>query len=340
MKRDIYNNQHQSMRITYFHRKVIPDFHFSVEIIFSDVRKYLPDSVNYAIKVSRYYSKGLFPRIYNVFEAFFRQSGVNHVTGDINYVGLLLSKKRTIQTILDCVYMQKNSGLKMMLYKFFWIRVPVRRCRFITTISEASKAEIVMLSRCNPDKVKVIPIALSPVFAPVERSYQWDKPRILMIGSAPNKNQVRMIKSLEGIDCRIQIIGQYQQEIKDLLDSCKMDYIYQSGFSIDQMYKAYQETDILMFASTYEGFGMPLIEAQATGVIAVTGNISSMPEVAGEGGAIFVDPYDIQSIREGVLNAIQDQQLRERIHKNGAENIKRFEPRRISEMYLELYKQI
>jgi glycosyltransferase involved in cell wall biosynthesis len=328
------------MKVTYFQRKAIPNFHFSVEIIFSDVRKYLPDSVRYTIETSKYYSQGIFPRIYNVLEAFFRQEGVNHVTGDINYIGLLLSKKRTIQTILDCVYMQRNSGLKMWVYKIFWVTLPVNRCKFVTTISEASKAEIVMFSRCDPDKVKVIPIALSPVFLPVERSYQWSKPRMLMIGSAHNKNQVRMIRALEGIDCRIQIVGQFEQEIKDLLDALKMDYVYQSGFSIDQMYKAYQETDILMFASTYEGFGMPLIEAQATGVIPVTSNISSMPEVAGEGGAVFVDPYDVQSIRQGVLNAIHDQQLRASIHKKGFENVKRFEPRRISEMYVDLYKQI
>jgi glycosyltransferase involved in cell wall biosynthesis len=328
------------MKVTYFHRKVIPNFHFSVEIIFSDVRKYLPDSVQYVIKTSKYYSQGLFPRIYNVLEAFFRQEGVNHVTGDINYIGLLLNKKKTIQTILDCIYMQNNTGMKMVVYRLFWIRIPARRSRFITTISESSKAEIVMHAKCDPDKVKVIPIALSPVFTPVERSYQWNKPRILMVGSAPNKNQVRMIKALEGINCRIQLIGKFEQEIKDLLELCKMDYIYQSGFTINQMYKTYQETDILMFASTYEGFGMPLIEAQATGVISVTSNISSMPEVAGEGGAVFVDPYDVKSIREGVLRAIQDQQLRESIHKKGFENIKRFEPQRISEMYLELYKQI
>jgi len=328
------------MKVTYFHRKVIPNFHFSVEIIFSDVRKYLPDFVKYSIKTSKYYSQGLFPRIYNVLEAFFRQEGINHVTGDINYIGLLLKKKKTIQTILDCIYMQNNTGLKMMIYRLFWIRIPARRSRFITTISEASKLEIVMHAKCDPDKVKVIPIALSPVFKPVGRSYRWSKPRILMVGSAPNKNQVRMITALEGIDCRIQLVGKFEQEIKDLLEFYKMDYIYQSGFTIDQMYKAYQETDILMFASTYEGFGMPLIEAQATGVIPVTSNISSMPEVAGEGGAVFVDPYDVQSIREGVLKAIQDQKLRQSIHEKGLENIKRFEPRRISEMYLELYKQI
>jgi glycosyltransferase involved in cell wall biosynthesis len=149
-----------------------------------------------------------------------------------------------------------------------------------------------------------------------------------------------MIKALEGVNCRIQLVGKVEQEIKDLLDTYKMDYLYQSGFSIEQMYKAYQETDILMFASTYEGFGMPLIEAQATGVIPITSNISSMPEVAGEGGAVFVDPYDVESIRRGVLDVIQDQQLRESIHRKGFENIKRFEPGRIAEMYLELYKQI
>jgi len=328
------------MKVTYFHRKVIPNFHFSVEIIFSDVRKYLPSSIDYTIRTSKYFSRGLFPRIYNVLEAYFRQEGINHVTGDINYVGLLLNRKKTIQTILDCIYMQNNTGIRMIIYRLFWIRIPARRSKFITTISEASKAEIVMHAKCNAEKVKVIPIALSPVFQRVERIYQWEKPRILMVGSAPNKNLVRMIKALEGIPCRVQLVAKFEQEIRDLFEFYKVDYIYQSGFSIEQMYKTYQETDILMFASTYEGFGMPLIEAQATGVIPVTSNISSMPEVAGEGGAVFVNPYEVESIREGVLKAIQDKELRENINKKGFENIKRFEPRRIAEMYLDLYKQI
>lgn len=328
------------MKVTYFHRKVIEHLHFSVEIIFNDLRRNLPKEVSTEIVTSKYFSKGLLPRILNGIEAFSRRGAINHVTGDINYIGLFLPRRNTIQTILDCVAMHNLTGIRRYIYQLFWIRIPASRARFVTTISEASKAEIIEFSGCSPDKVKVIPIALSPVFKRTERTYNWDKPRILIVGGAPNKNISNILQALRDLNCQVNIVGKFNPAYKQFLEENKIDHTYQWGLNIAQMYDKYRETDILVFASTYEGFGMPIIEAQATGVPVVTSNISSMPEVGGENSAIFADPYDVGSIREAVLNIMQDSGLREGLIQNGYENIRRFEPGLLSNMYLDLYKKI
>ena len=95
-----------------------------------------------------------------------------------------------------------------------------------------------------------------------------------------------------------------------------------------------------MFASTYEGFGMPLIEAQSVGTLVLTSNISSMPEVAGDNTAMLVNPFDVDSIRDGLQRILSDAAFRESCIANGYENVKRFDPVVISNMYYELYKQI
>lgn len=328
------------MKVTYFHRKVIPNFHFSVEIIFKDVRQFLPEEVEYEVVTSRFFSKGFFPRLYNCIEAYFKQGKINHVTGDINYIGICLNSERTIHTMLDSVFLINSTGWRRWILQQFWMRIPARRCRYITTISEASKKEIVEFSECDPEKVKVIPIALSPVFKFVERSYNWQKPRILLVGTAPNKNMTRIIDALRGINCTVSMVGKFTQEIKRQLEENEIEHTYESGLTIEDMYKKYQSTDILVFASTYEGFGMPIIEAQAVGVTVVTSNISSMPEVAGENGAIFVDPYDTESIRAGIMKAITDEEERNRVINFGFSNIRRFDPQKISNMYVDLYKQL
>ena len=96
---------------------------------------------------------------------------------------------------------------------------------------------------------------------------------------------------------------------------------------------------MLVFVSTYEGFGLPILEAEATGRPVLTSNIMAMPEVAGD-GACLVDPYNITAIRKGTLKVINDSSYRKELVQHGFENVKRFRPEKIAAQYVELYKQI
>jgi glycosyltransferase involved in cell wall biosynthesis len=328
------------MHITYFQRKAIPNFHFSVEIIFSDVRKHLPTGVTYDVWISKYFSRGLWPRIYNGFEARKRRGKINHVTGDISYIAPFLPASNTIHTILDTVFLQESKGIRKEILSTFWLKIPIKRSRFVTTISEAVKQEIVAFSGCSPSKVHVIPIALNPVFKFVPRDYHWEKPRVLMVGAAPNKNIPRILEALKGLHCKVQIVGKHNPQYEQFMQTHGMDYSFEWGLNIEQMYEKYKQTDILIFASTYEGFGMPIMEAQACGVPVVTSNVSSMPEVGGPEGACYVDPYSTESIRAGIMKVMNDASYRGELIRNGFENIQRFNPDRVANMYYQLYQKI
>jgi glycosyltransferase involved in cell wall biosynthesis len=91
----------------------------------------------------------------------------------------------------------------------------------------------------------------------------------------------------------------------------------------DDLPKIYNLADLLLFPSLYEGFGLPILEAQACGCPVLTSSVTSCPEVAGN-GAHIVDPYSIDEIREGTLKILKDNIYKEQLIQKGLENVKKF----------------
>src|SRR5580765_4709814 len=114
-------------RVTFYYRKPRTVGNYSVEFIFRDVSERLKNFISVRSSISRYESKGLFKRIYNAIEAVFRQGDVNHITGDVHFIGVLLTKRKTIQTILDCGQLKASAGLKHFILKYFWFTLPISR---------------------------------------------------------------------------------------------------------------------------------------------------------------------------------------------------------------------
>ena len=144
------------IRVIFFHRKPRKVGNYSVEFIFNDVRKRLTRDFVPAVAYSHYESSGVLKRLYNCVEAMWKQGDVNHVTGDINYLGLFLSKRKTIQTILDCIHLQSSSGIKYKILKYFWLTIPARNAAYLTAISNSTKNEILKHENIDPEKIKVI----------------------------------------------------------------------------------------------------------------------------------------------------------------------------------------
>ncbi len=116
---------------------------------------------------------------------------------------------------------------------------------------------------------------------------------------------------------------------------------YENYFDVDdnQLVDLYKTSDMLLFPSLKEGFGMPIIEAQAASLPVITSNIEPMNIVAGK-GALYVDPFDSNSIKEAVKKIIEDENFRKMIVGEGSENVKKYYPSAISKMYYDLYKKI
>jgi glycosyltransferase involved in cell wall biosynthesis len=327
-----------NLSVSYFHRRPGPKT-FSLERVFADVRAALPEEIEAKVLYCPWDSKGIIRRVLNILWARLHAAPVNHITGDVHYLCYLLPKRRTVLTIADCVSLEHNRGLKRWLLWLFWYWFPARRSRVITVISQFTKDNLLTHLRCPPDKIVVIHCPASETFRLNAKPFKADCPAILQIGTGWNKNVQRVAAALKGVRCRLIIVGALDEAQRQCLADSNVRYNNYEGISDRELADLYGECDLVVFASLYEGFGLPIVEAQAVGRPVVTSNRCSMPEVAG-GAACLVEPESIESIREGIVKVIGDLGYREDLIKKGFENVKRFAPVRIAAQYAELYRAL
>ena len=269
-------------------------------------------------------------------------AGVNHITGDAHYVALGIGRGRVVLTIHDCILLMRTppNRLKYYLYLWLWYKFPIWKADIITTISEKSKDEIIRFTGCPPDKIRVIPNCVNPAYRFERKPFNAQYPRILHIGVAPHKNLGRVAEALKGIPCVLEIIGQLNENQLDVLKKAGIHYENSVNLNLGMLAERYRAADMVVFASLYEGFGMPIIEAQASGRPVVTSNIEPMPWVAGVEGACFVDPTDVESIRNGIKKVISSKSYQETLIEKGLENVQRFSITRITELYTAVYENL
>lgn len=218
-----------------------------------------------------------------------------------------------------------------------------RRANFFLAISEFTKKEMVQLWKLPPEKIYVIPCACSQNMCRVSERKTLDALRnkydlpehfLLYVGNFnPRKNLERLMRAFDSaktsrkIEHQLIIAGEqgwkFNKE-KALSGIRNKEDIRFVGFVPDEdMPALYSAADAFLFPTLYEGFGIPVIEAQSCGTPVLTSNASSLPEVGGD-AAIYVDPYSEQDICEGILKIVSDPSLMNQLRQKGYENIKRF----------------
>jgi glycosyltransferase involved in cell wall biosynthesis len=292
------------------------------------------------VAICRFESGGLWRRVLNILEAPLHRNEINHITGDVSYLVFLLPKSQTVLTITDCVGLRTTRGLNYRRLLCFWYWLPVRRVAAVTAISSFTREEILRYTKCDPEIIHVIPVPVPSEFTACPKEFNSERPIILQVGTGEhNKNLSRVAEALRGIPCQLDIIGKLTEKQRRMLDENGITYTCQWNLSDQEIVDHYRRCDLVVFASTYEGFGMPIVEANATGRPVVTSNIASMPEVAGS-AACLVDPFDPASIREGILRVIHDVDYRNSLVAQGFENVKRFRPEVVAEQYARLYREV
>jgi len=273
---------------------------------------------------------------------FFRkkQSDIYHVTGHIHYIALILPANRTILTIHDLGFLHTRKGLRRYVLKKILLDLPVKRLKFITAVSEATKKEIIDKTGCDEKKIHIIENPRQEIFlADEEKTFDKQNPTILQIGTSPNKNIENLIKALNGINCRLKIIGRLNNYLIELLRENKIQFENKFDLNDAEIKNEYFKADVVVFCSTYEGFGLPVIEAQAMKKPVVTSNVSPLKEVSG-GAAFLANPDDYLNIREGILKIIKDENYRKKIIRAGLNNVERFKPGLIANLYENIYRDI
>jgi glycosyltransferase involved in cell wall biosynthesis len=322
----------------HFHRKPTAE-NVSIERLFADIRNAMPDHVQCSVHTCPFFSKHILPRIRNMLDAAKHQSQINHITGDVHYLALTLDKQRTLLTIHDCASLERLRGLSRAIFKLIWFTVPIRRARLVTVISESTRRELLRHVHCDPAKIRVVHDCVGKDFVPAPKPFNASEPEILQLGTKANKNLELLSKALAGLPCKLNIIGRLTGGQMEVLEQCRIRYTNRPQATNSEVFNAFQSCDLVALTSTYEGFGLPIIEANAVGRPVVTSNILSMPEVAGA-AACLVDPLDVASIREGILQVWNDAGFRQRLVLAGFENVKRFSPTAIAAKYAALYEEL
>lgn len=326
------------MKVVLFYRKPYEDYHHSIEELFGVIQDNLPKDINHSAYVMKYKSQGFIKRFRNCIDVIRKQGDINHITGDVHYIAAFLKKKKTLLTIHDVEVLKRTSGLSGKILKYIWFTMPSKRVKYVTAISEFTKKELLKFVKIDPEKIVVIYDCFKSEMTYSPKEFNTQKPIVLQVGTMQHKNLERVAEALKGMDIKLSILGKLNEKQTVMLKEHGIDYENHFGLPYKEVVELYRKCDFLVFASLYEGFGLPILEAQATGRPVITSTEASMPEVAGD-AALLVDPYDARQIRQAIEKVISDEKLRKELIDKGIENIKRFTPEKIAENYASLYRK-
>lgn len=311
----------------------------SIERVFGSVASELAKIGVSAIFQKLSYGNRLWDIVRNLLSFKALNADIFHVTGHANYIALLLPPDRTVATFHDVTLLRYRSGIRRFLIERLFFIWPLRRAKYVTAISLNTKTELESVLGEVCSKIRIIENPLTVSINDKSSPFNDEKPVLLQIGTAENKNLDRLIDAVSGIPCSLHIIGRLSGAQIAKLKSRQIDFVNDERLSDEEILGAYDKCDIVTFCSVSEGFGLPILEAQARRKPVVTSNLSPMKDVAG-GAALIVDPCDVNSIRNGILSVIQERHIREALVLSGIENVSRFAPAAIAEKYRNLYLEI
>ena len=307
---------------------------FSIENLFASLESEMRKKVDLDI----YYYRSDKSLINNIKAIKSFNADIYHITGGTNFLALFLPSKKTIITVHDIDhYVLTLKGLKKYLFGLFWWHLPLRLSR-ITCISELTKQKIVSHFNIPSQRIEVIPNCVDPRFKKLSEVSPIVG-RILQVGTKKNKNLERVIEALEGINCTLVIVGRLNGIQQELLEKHKVKYENLIDLDLQELILEYNKAYLVTFVSTSEGFGLPIIEAQATGTPVITSNIEPMNKISG-GGALLVNPTNTMEIRKTFQEALSDSTRTNEALIYAEKNVSLYSTHEISSSYWKAYNLI
>ena len=292
--------------MVWYFRKKRPLGNFSIENSFRELLPHFEGSEwDIEWREASWFSEGILNRFWIALEARRLDAEIVHITGDINFAALFLRRRKAVLTIHDNGFLEEHSGWKRWLMKKIWLDWPLKRCDRVVAVSNATKRSILEHTNYPEDQIEVIHTVVPSHFKPRNVLPNNPKPVLLHIGLAPNKNLKGHAEAIQGMDVLLRIIGEPSEADHAMLQSMGIDYEWKSKLSDAEMQEAYATSDVLLFCSTLEGFGMPILEAKAVGLPVITSDIEPMNKV-GKGWAKFVNPRESTEIRNAIRKVLTE----------------------------------
>lgn len=252
-------------------------------------------------------------------------------------------KSKTIVTIHDLAYCLPAYNAYPFIdtqYMTHMIKRSCKRADTVISVSANTKKDLMAIFGISAHKIKIIHEAVSPEkyqtirdnkqLEVIRNKYHLGKKIILYTGSiSPRKNIARLIEAFNTISDRIPhdliITGKKGWKNKTELSMIDMNQrVKKIGFvPDDEIAFVYNLSDMFVYPSLYEGFGLPVLEAQACGVPVIASNVTSIPEIGGD-SLCYIEPTSIKSIADAILKVAIDRQYRAALVQKGFENVKHY----------------
>ncbi|MBC8449011.1 MAG: glycosyltransferase family 4 protein [Chloroflexi bacterium] len=270
----------------------------------------------------------------------------------------LIHRRRSVVTVHDLGYLHYPEAHTrwQRAYLQWSTRWNARRSAHLLVDSQATKADLTARYRLPPGKMTVVypgrDETLRPVTDPaaleeVRARYGLGERYILHVGTLqPRKNLLRLVEAFVQVHrdgLQLVLAGK-----RGWLAEPLFRRVEELGLSEAVRFPGYVEDADLpallsgaacfAFPSLYEGFGFPVLEAQACGTPVVASNVSSIPEVAGD-GALLVDPHDTAALAEALAGVLSDEALRADLIRRGLANVPRFSWHRCAEQTLAVLEE-
>ena len=268
-------------------------------------------------------------------------NGVNHITGDIHYCIIGLLGVKSVLTIHDdFAFTTAKKGVFDRLYKWiFWLYLPIKLANKVLCISPTTKEAIDGLVKNN--KTEVFPQhSLSENYTYSEDRKMKSSSIILQVGTLPQKNLETTLKALRNSTYELHVIRKMTCQQMQLAKELNVHVCNKYDLSDEQIVDEYKKADILVFPSLQEGFGMPIIEAQAVGCPVITSNRCPMSWVADEGALLLNDPLDEYELKACIEKVLYNLDFRNYLVQSGLRNIERFTLKNVVDRFIKLYQSL
>jgi glycosyltransferase involved in cell wall biosynthesis len=244
---------------------------------------------------------------------------------------------------------------KRVFFRTF-IQLSRRRAAAIIADSESTRQDAIRLANVPPGKIHTVLLGVTPDFHPesdpaalqsVRQMYNLPERFLLFVGLLePRKNLPVLLQAFASLppqqpQAKLVIVGRqgwmYQQTLQ-LVQSLGLEQqVHFTGY-VNQadLPRVYNLAEMAVYPSTYEGFGLPVLEAMACGTPVITTNVSSMPEIAGEAG-VMVPPGDMTALAQAIERLLSDPLERQRRAALGLERAAQFTWERTAAETLDVY---